>query len=219
MATSVLVGKATFKASEILEETKKEKGRKLETMEAVKLVAPVYIPSIVMGASTIACILGANVLNRHHQAALTSAYAFVDQSFKEYKAKVTELYGEEADQAVEEAIEQDHVSGENDLQLFYDEFSDRYFESTPYRVQRAEYELNRNMLKRDYAYLNEWYEELDLDIVENGYALGWSTFQCMEMYWQPWIDFDHYSFTTEDGRECMGLCIIQQPILDFEDYC
>ena len=65
MATSVLVGKATFKASEILEETKKEKGGKLETMEAVKLVAPVYIPSIVMGASTIACILGATYTCNH----------------------------------------------------------------------------------------------------------------------------------------------------------
>lgn len=188
-------------------------------MEALKLAAPSYIAPVLTGVGTIACLFGANVLNQKQQASLISAYAFVDQSFKEYREKVNELYGEEADQAVEEAIEHDHITGEHSLQLFYDEFSNRYFESTPYRVQRAEYELNRNMLKRDYAYLNEWYEELDLDVVENGYALGWSTFQCMEMYWQPWIDFDHYSFVTEDGRECMGLCIIQQPILDFEDYC
>lgn len=112
-----------------------------------------------------------------------------------------------------------NVPGEDDVHLFYDEFSDQYFESTYFKVQRAEYELNRNMLKRDYAYLNEWYEELDIDIVPNGYELGWSTFQCMEMYWQPWIDFDHYKFTTNDGSECTGICMVQQPILDFEDYC
>lgn len=215
----MLTGKATLKASRILEEAKQEKGEELETMEALKLVAPSYIAPVLTGVGTIACLFGANVLNKKQQASLMSAYAFIDQSFKEYREKVNELYGEEADKAVEEAIADDKVSGDNTLQLFYDEFSDRYFESTPYRVQRAEYELNRNMLKRDYAYLNEWYEELDIDIVENGYALGWSTFQCMEMYWQPWIDFDHYSFVTEDGRECMGICIVEQPILDFEDYC
>lgn len=214
-----MTGKATIKAAHILEEAKKEKGEELETIEAFKLVAPVYIAPVLTGVTTIACLFGANALNKKQQASLMSAYACIDQRFKEYRNKVTELYGEETDQAVEEAIESDHISGDNHLQLFYDEFSDRYFESTPYKVQRAEYVLNRNMLKRDYAYLNEWYEELDIDIVENGYALGWSTFQCMEMYWQPWIDFDHYSFITEDGRECMGICIIEQPILDFEDYC
>ncbi len=75
------------------------------------------------------------------------------------------------------------------------------------------------MLTRDYVYLNEWYEELDIDTIPHGYDLGWSTFQCMEMYWQPWINFDHYSFTTKDGRKCMGICIVNQPIQDFEDYC
>ena len=105
------------------------------------------------------------------------------------------------------------------MHLFYDEFSDRYFESTNYIVQRAEYELNRLMLTRDYVYLNEWYEELDIDTIPHGYDLGWSTFQCMDMYWQPWINFDHYHFITRDGKECTGICLVNQPIQDFEDYC
>lgn len=111
------------------------------------------------------------------------------------------------------------VPGEEVEHLFYDEYSEQYFRSTYYKVQRAEYELNRLMLTRDYVYLNEWYEELEIDTIDNGYDVGWSTFQCIEIYWQPWISVDHYKFTTENGEECTGLCIVQQPILDFEDYC
>ena len=39
-----------------------------------------YIPAVAFGASTIACIMGANALNRRQQAALTSAYALVQSS-------------------------------------------------------------------------------------------------------------------------------------------
>lgn len=44
-----------------------------------------YIPTAAFGLSTIACIMGANALNSRKQAALTSAYALINQSYKEYK--------------------------------------------------------------------------------------------------------------------------------------
>lgn len=63
-----------------------------------------YIPAVAFGASTIACIMGANALNRRQQAALTSAYALVQSSYKEYKDKLKELYGEEAHNAIVDSI-------------------------------------------------------------------------------------------------------------------
>lgn len=63
-----------------------------------------YIPAVAFGASTIACIMGANALSRHQQAALTSAYALVQNSYKEYKDKLKELYGEEAHNAIMDSI-------------------------------------------------------------------------------------------------------------------
>lgn len=63
-----------------------------------------YIPAVAFGASTIACIMGANALNRRQQAALTSAYALVQSSYKEYKDKLKELYGEEAHNAIMDSI-------------------------------------------------------------------------------------------------------------------
>lgn len=72
---------------------------------------------------------------------------------------------------------------------------------------------------RDYVYLNEWYEELGLDIVDKGYELGWSVGMCLEYYWQNWIDFDHSRKTTEDGRDYISISFWQEPIENFEDYC
>lgn len=92
----------------LLNEAKKEKGEPLTKLEMVKIAGPLYIPSILIGVSSIACIVGSNVLNKQKQAALVSAYTMLDQSYKEYKNKVIELYGDEADKAVEEELAKDH---------------------------------------------------------------------------------------------------------------
>lgn len=223
IATSVTAVKATPKAMLLLQEAEKEKGENLTKMEAVKVAAPAYIPSIVIGVSTIACIFGANVLNKQRQAALMSAYAMLDSSYKGYKKKVEELYGEEASVEVrgeiaKDAYEEDETSIEEGKQLFFDYYSMRYFESTIEEVQRAEYRINRNLVMRDYAFLNEFYEELGLPPLESGEALGWSMGACMDRYWQSWIDFTHEKVVMEDGLECLVIVMQCEPIPDFADY-
>lgn len=109
VGTSFLTYKAATKASVILQEAETNKGGPLTFLEKVQVAGPTYIPSILMGAGTIACIIGSNVLNKQKQAALTSAYMLLDQSFKEYKHKVVEMYGEEVDDSIEESIKQDHI--------------------------------------------------------------------------------------------------------------
>lgn len=223
VATSILAVKATPKALTLLEEAKQEKGEELTKIEIVKTAGPAYIPSIVMGVSTLACIFGANILNQRKQAALMSAYALLDNSYKEYKKKVIELYGEEADVRVKEEIakdkyEENPVTVGNDKQLFYDYFSERYFESTIEDVQRAEYRLNRTLTMRDYVYLNEFYELLDVEPIDAGYTLGWSVGSCMAYYWQNWIDFTHEKVVMDDGLECYIITMLGEPVPDFQNY-
>lgn len=135
IGTAVLTAKATPKALRLLEEAKEEKGEDLTKLETVKLAGPAYIPAIAVGASTIACIFGANMLNRHMQASLMSAYALLENSYNRYRTKVLEMYGDEADESVKEAIarevceEIDEPLSE-DKQLFLDFKTLRYFEST-----------------------------------------------------------------------------------------
>ncbi len=107
-ATAVLTSRATTKANDILKAAREAKDEDLTTKEKIKYTLPVYIPPIVAGVGTVACILGANVINKKHQASLMSAYALLDQSYKEYRNKVAELYGKDAEKAVEEAIKEDH---------------------------------------------------------------------------------------------------------------
>ena len=224
ITTTILAVKATPKALKLLEKAKEEKRGDLTKTEIVKTAGPSYIPAIASGAATIACIFGANILNKRQQAAIMSAYALLDNSYKEYKKKTIELYGEEANDNVIAEIAKDKYE-ETDLEneddgkvLFFDYFSERYFRSTIEDVQRAEYRINRNLVMRDYAYLNEFYEELGIDPIDSGYKYGWSSGTNYERYWQQWIDFTHKKFVTDDGLEGYIIQMQHEPILGFEDY-
>ena len=120
VATSVMAAKASKKASERIIEAKIEKGNELTKSETVKIIAPVYIPTIVMGLTTISCIFGINVLNARQQTSIASAYALVDHSYKEYTKKVKEMYGEDVDRQIRDEIGEDE-------QLFYDLNTMQYF--------------------------------------------------------------------------------------------
>lgn len=104
VGTAVATAKATTKASRLLDEIANEKGEDLTVYEKVRIAAPIYIPAILLGVSTISCIFGANALNKRYQASLVSAYTVLDQSYKEYKTKVGELFGEDADRQVRHEI-------------------------------------------------------------------------------------------------------------------
>lgn len=224
VGTAVMTAKATPKALMLLEEAEKEKGEKLSKVEVVKVAGPVYIPAALVGASTIACVFGANILNKRKQAALMSAYALLENSYKEYKDKVKEMLGEETekdilDEVVKDKLKEEDISEEDDgLELFFDEFSGRYFRTTKDKVRQAEYSINRTLVMRDYAYLNEFYEELGLEEIESGYELGWSVGSNLACYWQPWIDFSNEKITTDDGLECTIIRMWEEPVLDFTDY-
>ena len=223
VATAVATAKATTKASELLESAEEVKGEELTNLEKVNIAGPVYIPAILFGAATITCIFGANILNKHQQAAMASAYALLDRSYKEYKTKVNELYGEEANKLINEEIAKDKYE-ETDIQvtdgkqLFYDDYSKRYFESTINDVLRAEYELNRSLIMQGGVYLNEWYESLDLEPLEGTSTFGWSEGMCYDMYWQSWLDFSHATKVMDDGRECTIIYMLCEPVIDFEYY-
>lgn len=111
---------ATTKLSAILEETKDsiekvheaasdesladkytpEDARKDTTIiyaqTAVK-VAKLYAPSIILGTLSLGSILASNNILRKRNIALGAAYATIDKSFKEYRARVVERFGDAVD--------------------------------------------------------------------------------------------------------------------------
>lgn len=224
VATTVLAVKATPKAISLLEQAEEEKGEELTTFEKVNVAGPAYIPSAVVGASTIACIFGANVLNKRQQASLMSAYALVSNSYKDHKAKVEELYGQEATFKIREEIAKDKYEDytmmrepmHEDEVLFFDDFSLQFFYSTLDDVLRAEYQFNQDFMMSGSACLNEFYDMVGLGRIEAGYQLGWSARSGNADLGYAYIPFEHQKMTFGDGT--MDCYAITMPIPPSEGY-
>lgn len=228
VATSVMAVKATPKALTLLEKAEEEKGEELTKLEVVKIAGPAYIPTIVTGAATVACIVGSSVISKRQQASLMSAYALLDSSYKDYKKKVDELYGEKAGKHVRQEIAKDKYTGDGTLEddekdLFYDFYSGRYFESTLEDVLRAEYELNRELYVNGYACVNKFYEALGIETRPEYDDIGWTCGQLESMYWHSWIEFEHTEtiIDEDDDREGLPCTIVYmplEPVIDAEYY-
>lgn len=219
-ATAVLAVKATPKAIRLLELAEEEKGEELTTLETVKIAGPAYIPAAIAGISTIACIFGANILSKRQQASLMSAYALVENSYKEYKNKIKTLYGDDSDKEITKEIVKDKyenydVSVSDEKQLFFDYFSMRYFESTMEEVLIGENNFNKNLTLNGYASLNELYDSLGIPRVDYGYELGWSHEAGGAFYGYSWIDFEHEKITLEGDLECCIISMSHEPTADF----
>lgn len=216
VATAITAARAAPKAIKLLDDAREEKGSKLSKMDIAQIGFKTYLPVGLVSAATITCIMSANVLSRNKQANITSAYALLDQSYKDYRRKVIEMYGEETDHKIIEAIAVDrakevHISASYmfdnvDLSLddrsgkpalWYEEYSKRFFEATIEQILSAEYHLNRNYILRGCATINEMYDFFGLDPVEWGDDLGWEPMDESEF----WIEFNHFKAKLDDGTE------------------
>lgn len=234
IGTSALAVKATPKALRKIRADSRENHNDPNAytkLEAIQSAWIYYVPSVVMGAATIICIFGANILNKRQQAALTSAYALLNDAYQDYRDKLKELYGDDAHRKIMEAIAVEKADdvyiasdgfiggGSLDIEehnpddniLFYDSYSKRYFESSLNRVIQAEYYSNRDFAIGTQLSVNDFYGFLGLDPIDDGDEIGWTMSSGYS-----WIDFRHYKTTMEDGLE---VCIIDMdyvPELDFE---
>ena len=214
IATSIIAVKATPKALRILEDQhyhhyyNSEEPNNVSKMDIIKMTWKCYIPTAIVGTSTIACILGANVLNKKNQASLVSLYSMVDQSYKRYKLAAGEVFGEDADKKIKAQVAKDtYVSCDgnkvyspdqdgSEKVLFYDYFSGRYFTSTIAAVINAQYHMNRNFILRGESCINEFYNFLGIDPIEGGDDIGWADEYAEAGF--AWIDFEISKITMDD---------------------
>lgn len=221
VATVIMAVRATPKALERIEDAKETKnlknGEDLTRMETIAACWQCYIPATATGIATIGCILGANILNRRQQAALTSAYALLNRTYQDYRKSVKNVFGEEGhkrvldDMAVERVSENHTIYTQGAFEsttldfcvpeeehLFYDIYSDRQFASTIGKVLQAEYHLNRMFALNGSVSLNDLYNYLGLEPVKDGDDIGWWVDDNDEIYW---VDFDHSVTFIDDGPE------------------
>ena len=219
VGTAVLSVKATPKALVLLEEAEKEKGEKLTPLEVVKTAWKPYIPAAIAGASTIACIFGANILNTKNQASLMSAYALLDNSYKEYRNKVKEIYDEEADVKVLGEIANskfdENMKLDDNKLLFFDCQSLQFFEATMDHVMQAECAFKELLHTRGYACMNEYYELLGINSIPEGDQLGWYDTENIDPYGSEELEFNYEEVTMKNGLKCWIIDVNNTPTVDY----
>lgn len=73
-------------------------------------VVKLYAPAVAMGALSIGAILTSNNILRKRNVALAAAYATIDKSFKDYRNRVVERFGEAVDRELRYNIKAEKVT-------------------------------------------------------------------------------------------------------------
>lgn len=239
VATAVLVAKAEPKAMKIREGMHNERVNDYRPeptkTDYFKATWKVYIPPVLVGTATIACIFASSFLNQKRQVSIASAYGLLNETYKQYRSAAKEVYGEDADTKIQAQIAKDsYVHAEDilgsayvytpDLDpnsekiLCYDMIGQRYFRSTLAAILNAEYHLNRNLALRGTASANEFFEFLGIDKIESGDEIGWSMSRLTDDFGYFWLDFENTKAYPESGMECCVVSVGFGPELGFEDY-
>jgi hypothetical protein len=223
ITTTVLAVKATPKALDIIADIKErheeDDDKKVVAKELVTKVAPIYIPAVIMGVASTACLIGANSVHAKRNAALAAAYTISDTALREYREKVVETMGEKKDKAIKDEIAKDKLI-EDPVQnhevivtkkgttLCYDCIFGRYFRSDMETIKRAITKINRTIAIDMYASLNDFYSEIDIPPVKIGDMIGWNIDDRD-------LDVDFSSQLAEDGTPCLVIGYTAAPKYDF----
>lgn len=225
VVSAVLACKATTKVAEILDEAKGTLDTTHEGMETGAIngqeyttedgkkdtvvvyaqtgmkLAKLYAPAIILGTLSITSILASNNILRKRNVALGAAYAAIDKSFKEYRGRVIERFGEQVDTELKygikakkfEEIEVDPETGkekkvkktvmvadpnlQSDYAVYFDSKSRNYETNPDYNrmfLKAQQAFANDKLQTRGHLFLNEVLDDLDLPRTPAGQIVGWT---------------------------------------------
>ena len=225
VVSAVLACKATTKVGEILEETKETLNTIHEGMESGEIkgheytkddgkkdmvivysktalnLAKLYGPSLILGALSITSILASNNILRKRNVAIGAAYAAIDQSFKDYRNRVIDRFGEQVDNELKygikakklDSIEVDTETGKekkvkktvmvtdpnlkSDYAIYFDSKSRNYENNPDYNrmfLRAQQNYANDKLQTRGHLFLNEVLDDLDLPRTKAGQIVGWT---------------------------------------------
>lgn len=164
--------------------------------------AKLYAPAVILGTLSVTSILASNNILRKRNVALGAAYAAIDKSFKEYRGRVIERFGEQVDHELKynikakkfEDIEVDPETGkekkvkktvmvtdpnlQSDYAVYFDQKSRNYETNMDYNrmfLKAQQQFANDKLQARGHIFLNEVLDDLDLPRSPAGQIVGWTT--------------------------------------------
>ena len=217
ISTTILAVKNTPKAIKLINDAKDNKKEELTIMETINVAWTAYIPSLISGIATIACIAGANCLNIKKQQSLISSYVLLDNAFKEYRKKITEKYGEEPDQIYHEITRKqiEQMNTIYDETLFFEINSMRFFEASMYNVLSAECKTLEQLEKYGNVTLNDFYSYIGLTSSPYGDVMGWSKFQMKTEQYVDKLEFFYTRSVMSNGIVCYNITTNIEPTMDY----
>lgn len=184
IVTVVTAVKETPKALRLVEEMKKDKPE-AKPVDTVKVAWKCYIPSTLIGVSSVACLIFASRQSTRRNAALAAAYTLSESTLSEYKQKVIEKIGKKKEDEICADIAKDRIlknpavnneiifTGKGET-LCYDSLSGRYFKSDIEKLRKAENILNLRLRDEMWISVNEFYYEIGLSGISIGEDIGWN---------------------------------------------
>lgn len=187
VTTVIFAVTATPKAEEILKEhekrvegvTKEEKRR--VTIDTALSIGRVYLPTIISGGVTIACIIGADRAHTSKEIALAAAYNLSTKELGEWKEKAKEIIGEKKAIEIEDKIRESHMEqakSRTDSRyaepyetghghtLCFDEASGRFFRSSPEYIKTCLINMSKRAVLETWVSYDDLYCDLDLPIAK-----------------------------------------------------
>ena len=228
-ATAFLSGRAAIRVMDIKVGLEYQSETKPTRKEYVKATWKEFVPPILMGGATIACIVFAHKIHMRRQAAIMAAYSILSDKYQDYRHEVIQEIGENKENRIRDTVAQNMVNntytGMNVIQtrfgniLFVDSWSQRYFYSSYEAVHKAAIKVTDIAQAGMCASLNDFYDALEIPTTEHGDCIGWNITQVSDDTGDPVIRIttDRVCKTpTPEALPAVVLDYIVEPILDFD---
>ena len=250
VVSAVMACKATTKVNDILEKTKNdievindvtehpemiskeytpEDRRKdltiVYTQTGVKLIK-LYGPSVALGVLSIASILTSNNILRKRNVAIAAAYTVLDKSFKDYRGRVVERFGEALDKelrfnvkakevdevivdkngkekTVKKTIDVGDPNTYSDYARCFDDGCAGWDKDAEYNLMFLKHQQNyANELLRSngYLFLNDVYDMLGIPRSKAGQVVGW-IYDEENSKGDNYVDFGIYDIHRQANRD------------------
>jgi hypothetical protein len=211
LMTAYLSGRASIKAYQQIDEWEELHGVdddvRVRIMERVKVGWKYYIPTVICGAGTVACIAGSHRIGVQKTIAAQTALAVSQEAYSEYRNRVVEHFGDRKDQTIRAEIAEDKIKKNppppNEVlmigpgnTLCCEMYTGRYFSSDMEKLRKSVNDLNEKLLTHDYQTLNDFYYMVGLGQTSPSGQLGWTSDKLLKV--------DYSSILTDDGRPCLA---------------
>lgn len=192
VTSTVLACRATLKLEDTLDMIERDGGvtSRPPMIPAAIKIAKLYAPAALVGIASITMLTKSHNTLVKRNAALSAAYTALDNGFREYRARVVEKYGAEADDEMRygSEIEKEKVGGKTVSKtkagpqaasiyaVWFDEYNPNWGKDPEINklfLKAQQNYLNDLLHARGHVFLNEAYRVLGFDHTQAGSVVGW----------------------------------------------